>query len=144
MADIAFNNVSFTLMTCPECGLMYGVPEPWRLERKGNGLTWYCPNGHTRYYVQGETELAKANRLKREMELQLQARINEEQHLRLVVEKERDSERRKRRKIEKRIAAGVCPCCNRTFDDLHRHMQTKHKDYALPPGKHKEIAGTIQ
>ncbi|HEX9950777.1 MAG TPA: hypothetical protein VGB53_03340 [Rubricoccaceae bacterium] len=42
-----------------------------------------------------------------------------------------EAERQKRRaaaqkgahtRTKKRIAAGVCPCCNRTFQDLARHM----------------------
>lgn len=144
MADLSFNNVGFTMMTCGECGISYGVPEPWRQDRLKDGNTWYCPNGHNRHFILGETDVQKGERLKRELELRLQSTINEERHARLVAEKERDSERRKRRKIEKRIAAGVCPCCNRTFEDLHRHMSTKHKGYALPPGQAKQIQGTVQ
>lgn len=33
-------------------------------------------------------------------------------------------------RIKKRIAAGVCPCCNRTFQNLARHMENKHKEYS--------------
>ncbi|HYC31767.1 MAG TPA: hypothetical protein VEB59_05720, partial [Gemmatimonadales bacterium] len=29
-------------------------------------------------------------------------------------------------KIKRRVAGGVCPCCNRTFSDLARHMSGKH------------------
>jgi hypothetical protein len=27
------------------------------------------------------------------------------------------------------VANGVCPCCNRTFQNLARHMAGKHPDY---------------
>lgn len=30
----------------------------------------------------------------------------------------------------RRIAAGVCPCCRRSFTDLARHMSSQHPDYA--------------
>ena len=30
---------------------------------------------------------------------------------------------------KKRAAAGVCPCCNRTFKQLARHMERKHPNY---------------
>ncbi len=33
-------------------------------------------------------------------------------------------------KVKKRAANGVCPCCNRTFSDLARHMKAKHPDFA--------------
>lgn len=81
---------------------------------------------------------------KAQMERELQAKLNQETHLRLVAEKSLKSEITKRRKIEKRVANGVCPCCNRTFEDLARHMSTKHKDYALPPATPKQIAGSVQ
>lgn len=32
-------------------------------------------------------------------------------------------------KTKKRIANGVCPCCNRHFVNLERHMTGKHPDY---------------
>ena len=33
-------------------------------------------------------------------------------------------------RTKNRIAGGACPCCNRTFQNLARHMATKHSDYA--------------
>jgi uncharacterized Zn finger protein (UPF0148 family) len=33
-------------------------------------------------------------------------------------------------KLKKRSAAGVCPCCNRTFKQLANHMAQKHPDFA--------------
>lgn len=41
-------------------------------------------------------------------------------------------------KLKKRAANGVCPCCNRTFVDLARHMAGKHPTFLaeeiLPEG----------
>jgi hypothetical protein len=51
------------------------------------------------------------------------ARANAAEQARLKAE-------RKTKRIEKRIHAGVCPCCNRTFQNLARHMNTKHPDEA--------------
>lgn len=33
------------------------------------------------------------------------------------------------RKVKDRVKNGVCPCCNRTFVNLQRHMHTKHPSY---------------
>ncbi len=79
-----------------------------------------------------------------ESERRLQAQLNNANHLRLVAEKALKSEITKRRKIEKRVANGVCSCCNRQFSDLHAHMKTKHKDYALPPAEQKQIPAAVQ
>lgn len=35
-------------------------------------------------------------------------------------------------KTKKRIANGVCPCCNRSFANLERHMAGQHPDYPQP------------
>ncbi|MFB3077027.1 MAG: hypothetical protein ACE1Y4_03380 [Lysobacterales bacterium] len=32
-------------------------------------------------------------------------------------------------RIKNRVARGVCPCCNRSFTNLHRHMESKHPNY---------------
>jgi len=32
-------------------------------------------------------------------------------------------------KAKRRIAAGVCPCCSRSFKQLRRHMQSQHPEY---------------
>jgi hypothetical protein len=35
--------------------------------------------------------------------------------------------------MKKRAVAGVCPCCNRHFRELERHMASKHPKYASEP-----------
>lgn len=32
-------------------------------------------------------------------------------------------------RLKKRIANGVCPCCNRSFKNLHLHMENQHPEY---------------
>lgn len=123
------------------CGIMFAVPENWQLQKRRDHSSFYCPNGHSQHYLT-ESDAEKANRL---AELKAQAIVNEERHLRLVAEAERDKAVRAKNKIERRIAKGVCPCCNRQFSDLHKHMKMKHKSYGLPPGSNpKQIAGTVQ
>ena len=36
---------------------------------------------------------------------------------------------KKIKRIEKRVANGVCPCCHRQFVQLTRHMKNKHPEY---------------
>ncbi len=128
-------------ITCGKCGIVFGVPDRWFEARREDKTTFYCPNGDPRAYVKSTAEKLKEE--KESMERRLQAELNSANHLRLVAEKALKSEVTKRRKIEKRVANGVCPCCNRTFEDLARHMSTKHKDYALPPAEQKQITAGI-
>lgn len=32
-------------------------------------------------------------------------------------------------RLKNRVAAGVCPCCHRSFKQLSEHMKMKHPDY---------------
>ena len=45
-------------------------------------------------------------------------------------EHQRRGEKAAKTRIKNRIANGVCPCCRRSFQNLHRHMLNKHPDYA--------------
>ncbi|MEG3193744.1 helix-turn-helix transcriptional regulator, partial [Lysobacter sp. D1-1-M9] len=43
--------------------------------------------------------------------------------------RERDQVAKAHRKMRRRVMNGVCPCCNRSFQNLREHMQTKHADF---------------
>ena len=45
-------------------------------------------------------------------------------------EYQRRAEKAAKTKIKNRVGNGVCPCCNRTFKDLARHMANKHPTFA--------------
>lgn len=124
---------------CGGCGIVFGVPNVWLENRKRSHKAWWCPNGCCRAY-QEESDVEKAQRLAREA----QARVNQEQHLRLVAERERDKVLLQKKRLEKRVARGVCTCCNRTFENLARHMVSKHAQEMLLPGTEKRIEGTVQ
>ncbi|WP_165394478.1 helix-turn-helix domain-containing protein [Pseudoxanthomonas winnipegensis] len=34
--------------------------------------------------------------------------------------------------MRQRVMNGVCPCCNRTFENLRRHMHDKHPEFGQP------------
>jgi hypothetical protein len=110
-------------MTCGECGILFSVPEVWRAEKQGDGSGWFCPNGHSRVYR--ESDAAKA---KRELEAEKQrhretlSRLNEAQIEKAKVEA-------KAARLVKRTKHGTCPCCNRTFAQLAKHMKSKHPDF---------------
>lgn len=67
-------------------------------------------------------------RLSRQLEVQAaelraaKCEILREQQARNAVEAEAAKARRKL----KRVQNGVCPCCNRSFWNLERHMKSKH------------------
>lgn len=118
------------------CGLVFGLDEEFIKARQRDHATWYCPNGHPRYWPQKNAEeaaKARAEQLSDEL-----ARANtralrnqqayEHERRRLAAAKGRIT------KLKKRIANGICPCCNRYFRALHDHVAKEHPDYVLPEG----------
>jgi hypothetical protein len=114
---------TLVVVQCFSCGVTYAIPESFdRSARKyhgdrPNGWKIVCPFGHTWFYV-GET---KEEKLKRQIQATKDLLAQEERAHQATVA---DAKRQK-----KRASAGVCPCCNRTFQQLARHMASKHPDY---------------
>ncbi len=113
------------------------------LLRQAERGTLHCPHGHTMHFPSGETE---ADKFRRERDLarqQIAQRDDEIRRARETAEAERkiaEAERRRANgykghaaKLAKRAQAGVCPCCNRHFTALERHMASKHPNFSAEP-----------
>lgn len=109
--------VKMTDIECGGCGIVFAVPEKWRAEKQRTGDGFYCPNGCNRIYKESDVEKAnKALKAERARHATTLARLNEAKSALT--------------KSKKRASAGVCPCCDRTFQQLARHMKCKHPEYA--------------
>jgi hypothetical protein len=102
------------------CGTPFALPKRLLESARNAKHTIYCPHGHT--VVWKETE---EDRLRRERDRlkQREAMLMDENAA--VLARAQKAEAAKR-KLEKRAAGGVCPCCNRTFLNMQRHMKSKH------------------
>jgi hypothetical protein len=110
-------------MSCSNCGVAFSMPEMLLNLRRGDGETFYCPNGHTMRW--SETALQKA-----EKELAREKQRREIAERDAALEKKlRERADKEAKRLRKRAACGVCPCCTRSFPNLGRHMQTKHPEY---------------
>jgi hypothetical protein len=95
-------------------------------------VTFYCGYGHPQVFARGETDLDK---MRRERDRIAQRVAEWEDEARQQRERAEAAERRSAAargqvtKIKNRVGHGVCPCCNRTFENLHRHMTTKHPTF---------------
>ena len=112
-----------TLVTteCCACGITFAVPRWWDQKRRATHEGFYCPNGHSLSY-HAESDADRALRAKQAQAV-AEARARE---LRAQLEQEQA----KHARLKKRLTAGVCPCCQRTFTCLARHLKTKHPEYA--------------
>lgn len=112
-----------TGMCYGECGIEFSVPDHFYKERKENGKGWHCPNGHLRVFR--ESDLDKMRR-ERDNAIQQKARAEQEASANLRAYERAQKETKR---LKKRAAVGVCPCCSRTVGQLARHMKTKHPDF---------------
>jgi hypothetical protein len=122
---------TLTVIECGECGVAFAMADSFIAQRRKDHQIWYCPNGHQRYYS-GENE---AERLKRELEDErsrtrfYRERQEVEARSRVAAEHQARAYKGVATRVKRRIAVGVCPCCNRTFQDLQRHMSGQHPDF---------------
>ncbi len=118
---------SLSVENCCTCGVAFAMPSSFQSQRRSDKQLFYCPNGHGQSYT-GETDAAKAKRLEQEKS-NLQKRLEWAEQA-VTVERERvAAERKKSRNLRVRVKNGVCPCCSRTFQNLQRHIATKHPDF---------------
>jgi hypothetical protein len=130
---------TLVVVTC-WCGMRHAIPKELdefchREHRDGKSHTVYCPLGHT-YSIAGEGE---SKRLAREL-AQERAKHDQTKAALRSADTALVSERKKSASVAKRVGNGVCPCCNRSFVNLQRHMKTKHpkfKDVAPNPTSQK-------
>jgi hypothetical protein len=134
--------LSMLYLECWSCGIPFGISSGFKEAATVNHMTFFCPRGCRLAF--GESQLDVLRKEKEKSALVFQAQINEANHARLVAEKKAKKAVADKRKLERRIAHGVCPCCNKTFADIANHMITEHKDYRLPAGKPtKQIKGAL-
>jgi hypothetical protein len=117
--------------TCPSCGTIFGLTEDHQSQLRQSCKVFYCPNGHGQHYA-----VSEADRLREELAA-VQARERNALAFARSVQDQNEAERRahaatkgKLTKTRRRLYNGVCPCCNRSFANLGRHMAGQHPDYA--------------
>lgn len=120
-----------------DCGVPYGLSRRFIEARREDHATFYCPNGCSRWFPPGSSTLEKKaakleeekQRLERQLELTTKDR-ERQRNGRLLAERQRAAAKGQVTKIKNRVAAGVCPCCNRTFQNLARHIAGQHPNFA--------------
>lgn len=112
-------------LQCGNCGVYHAIPKAMHDTCVEEGGFWHCPNGHSRGYREGRRE-REAVRLERD---RLKQQLAERDDKIATLKKSAAAVRGEYTKIKNRVAAGVCPCCNRSFENLYRHMKTKHPEF---------------
>lgn len=118
---------------CWKCSSQFWMPDDLEAAaRRDSNIAVYCAHGHRGVFTEKPTEEDRL-RLERDRLVQRVAEKDDEinrQRLRAELTERRLSAAKGRvTRIKNRVGHGVCPCCNRTFTDLQRHMASKHSDY---------------
>lgn len=125
-------SVELEPVTCGSCGMPFGLPASFVRSRRDDGGSFYCPNGHHISW----TAAKEADQLRNELRIQREATERAQQRAR---ENDERAARERRRawgfkgqltRVKNRIGHGVCPCCNRSFQNLARHMEKQHPAWA--------------
>jgi hypothetical protein len=111
---------------CCSCGVPFGIGAHFQKARRADQRTFFCPNGHSNYYP--APKRTEADRLRDQLDA-ARSLAQRERERRETAERQRSAARGQVTRIKRRVANGVCPCCNRSFADLRRHMTGQHPDY---------------
>jgi hypothetical protein len=125
MANFIIDGASLTAVTCGGCGCVHAIPTAKYDNCIEEGGFWTCPNGCSRGYREGR-RVKEAVQRERDRLKQENARLEEEVAAALSTAERAE---KKLRRHQKRVAAGVCPCCKRNFAKLAMHMKSKHPEF---------------
>lgn len=109
---------------CARCGVAFGITQDLEHRRREDHDTFYCPHGHPNVF-RGKTEAEKLREEKRLLERRL---ANKDEDLRST-RASLVATRGQLTKTRKRVANGVCPCCNRSFVNVQRHIAGQHPEF---------------
>ncbi len=130
MSQVTLEGI-FTLEVCCNCGIGFAVPDDFHRRRRADHALFYCPSGHGQHYAQkSEAEKLRENLATAKANEAFWIQRSEEKARALVSAEHRlRATRGVVTRIKRRVAHGVCPCCQRTFKDLARHMEGQHPDF---------------
>lgn len=120
---------------CKTCGCVSTVPEAMHDQQHAEGGFHHCPSGHAWGWTKEKSERGQL-RLERDRLKQQVAERDDEIARQVTMRKQTEG---KLGRIKKRVKHGVCPCCNRTFENLGRHMATKHPTFTADAATAPEL-----
>lgn len=122
-----------TLQTyeCWVCGVPFGLG--WQLEQnlRRDGSTFFCPKGCRLAFGESKESRLQQEVTRKQAELdQAYAARDQARRDTARVEREKAAVKGHLTRAKRRISKGVCPCCNRSFANVRRHMASQHPQYA--------------
>ncbi len=135
MLETYTDSLTMVMEHCYKCGIPFGLSSDKRRQLIERGDSFWCPNGHQQHYC--ESDLVKANKKIERLQnsnTNLQGRCSDLSQAKNAAERSNSALRGVNTRTKNRIKNGVCPCCNRHFHNLHKHMQNQHPEYGVVEG----------
>jgi hypothetical protein len=131
MAAETFTHTGKMVVTeCPACFVLHAIPRRMHDERLEEGGSIWCPNGHSWHFTESENAaLKKKLRSAQQARDAASAQATHEYDQRKAAERQAAAYKGQVTRIRNRVGNGVCPCCNRSFVNLQRHMSGRHPDF---------------
>ena len=134
MAETIILGVELETVHCGTCGGVYALGKRYIEKKYEEGGYWTCPYCGSSWGY-GQSEMSRLKKRLENSESGLKSERNK-----LAAEKARHDQTKMslrgqkaaKSRIKNRIAKGVCPCCNRYFENLHSHIEKKHPNYNSP------------
>lgn len=121
-------------ITCWKCKTRYCLPRVlYTAAKASDDISFHCPYGHSAHYPSGPTDEDKLRQERDRLRQQLAQKddeISRQRDMREGVERRLSAAKGQVTKIKNRVGHGICPCCSRSFENLARHMASKHAGYA--------------
>ena len=114
--------VQIEIVWCCSCGNPIALTERMEDACRNDGHPFYCPLGHSQVFRKSAvTVLQEKLDMAQALATRLETKVRNTEALLEV-------ESKARKMLAKRVNNGVCPHCHRTFQQVARHMKSKHPD----------------
>lgn len=126
MSATFFETVILEKMDCGKCGGVFALNKSVTDHARSNCGGYNCPYCKTHWgWHESESDRLRKQLDAKERELrEAKCETLRQSNLKEWEQREREKSERKLRRVHK----GICPCCKRTFQNLQRHMETKHPE----------------
>lgn len=114
---------------CARCGILYAAPRDFlaRKQKAVDANSWYCPNGHSQVFRDNDAErFQKLYEQEVNRNKDAKVKVASLQEFNDQLANDLMDKAKEVKNLKKRVAAGVCPDCHRTFKQLASHMKSKH------------------
>ena len=137
--------MSWESIICCKCKVHFCVETHVKSVLLQSSQIFYCPYGHQQHFKSNDelNDEAKLRQERDRLRQQLAEKDDEIIAANRAVAREREKRDHEKRRVaaargqvtrlKNRAAAGVCPCCNRTFQNLATHMQKQHPKFREEP-----------